>query len=101
MENQKLSELDDWQLKEDDQDVRGQALMMTSGERLGTIRDMVVDLDGERVSAVVLEDGRMFPVEDLELHDDYVITHDSNAGDRSKRRLYQARLVRMSNRQPI
>lgn len=62
-----LSELEDWELVNKDQDIRGHALMMRSGRKLGIIRRMLVDRDHERVAALVLDDGRTIPVEDVEI----------------------------------
>lgn len=89
-----LSDLDDWQLEDSDQDVRGSELVNVQGTPLGKIRDMLVDLERERVSAVVLDDGRVFPVESLEIRDDAVITHETSAEPRPAAALYEATLIR-------
>lgn len=67
-----LSELDDWQLEHSRQDIRGRPLVDPSGEALGTVREMLVDRDHERVAAITLSDGRTVPVEQIEIRDDYV-----------------------------
>lgn len=41
---------------------------------MGRIRDLIVDLDGQGVESVVLEDGRIHAVESLDLQPDQVIT---------------------------
>lgn len=64
-----LSELSDWELVNSEQDVRGRPLMLATGERLGIIRRMLVDRDNERVAALVLDNGRAIPVEDVEIRD--------------------------------
>ena len=64
-----LYELDDYKLANRDQDVRGRPLKTHSGDRLGLIERMLVDRDHERVAALVLDDGRAFPVEDIEIRD--------------------------------
>ena len=64
-----LNELDDYQLVNDEQDLRGHALMTTDNKRLGTIRRMLVDPEHEHVAALVLDDGRGVPVEDIEIRD--------------------------------
>lgn len=64
-----LSELDDWQLVNSDQDLRGRPLCTQSGERLGTVHRMLVDRDHKRVAALVLDNGRAVPVDDVEIRD--------------------------------
>lgn len=64
-----LSEFDDWELVNDEQDLRGCPLKTRSGQSLGIIRRMLVDRDAERVAAVVLDDGRAIPVEEIEIRD--------------------------------
>lgn len=71
-----LSELDDWELENEDQDIRGCALMTRSGRSLGTIRRMLVDRDHERVAALVLDNNRAVPVEDVEIRDGKVYIAD-------------------------
>lgn len=65
--NLTLADLDDWQLENSDQDLRGRPLMTHAGETIGTVRRMLVDCDQERVSALVLDDGRAVAVEDIEI----------------------------------
>lgn len=65
-----LSDLDDWQLENSDQDLRGRPLLTRSGDRLGTVRRMLVDRDHERVAALVLDDGRSVAIEDVEIGSD-------------------------------
>lgn len=62
-----LSELDDYHLVDKDQDLRGRPLMTAAGEKLGVVARMLVDKREERVAALVLEDGRAFPVEEIEI----------------------------------
>ncbi len=64
-----LAELDDWQLENSDQDLRGRPLMTHAGETIGTVRRMLVDCDQKRVSALELDDGRAVAVEDIEIRD--------------------------------
>lgn len=64
-----LSALDDWQLVDDDQDLRGRALLTRTGERIGTVKRMLVDRDAERVAALELDDGRTVAIEEVELRD--------------------------------
>lgn len=64
-----LHELDDYKLANRDQDLRGHSLMTYDGQRLGTIRRMLVDPEREHVAALVLDDGRGVPVDDIEIRD--------------------------------
>ncbi len=64
-----LSELEDYELENDEQDLRGHALKTTDGKELGTIRRMLVDPDREKVAALVLNDGRGVPVDEIEIRD--------------------------------
>jgi stress response protein YsnF len=67
-----LSQLDDWQLVDSDQDIRGQKLQDERGDTLGTIREMIVNTDTEYVEAIVLDDGREIPASAIRLGDDAV-----------------------------
>lgn len=62
-----LSELDDYKLENSHQDLRGNALYSHDGTKLGTIRRMMVDPEREHVAALVLDDGRGVPVEEIEI----------------------------------
>lgn len=64
-----LHELDDYKLKHSDQDLRGHALYSTDGRKLGIVRRMLVDPERERVAALVLDDGRGVPVDEIEIRD--------------------------------
>lgn len=55
----------DWELENDDQDIRGRTLLDAGGARLGVIKDMLVDPDDERVAAVRLDNGEIIPIEAL------------------------------------
>ena len=64
---EKLHELDKYQLENEEQDLRGQALYTTDGNRLGTVRRMLVDPDRDHVAALVLDDDRLVPVSEIEI----------------------------------
>lgn len=64
-----LEDLDQYELANDEQDVRGHALRTTDGRRLGTIQRMLVDPQREHVAALVLDDGRGVPVDEIEIRD--------------------------------
>lgn len=67
-----LTDLEDWELENSDQDVRGQPLLTRSGESVGVVRRMLVDREHERVAALVLDNGRTVPVEEVEIRDGHV-----------------------------
>lgn len=75
-----LAELDDWQLEHESQDVRGHRVTGADGQSLGTVREMLVDRDGERVAAITLSDGRTIPVEDFEIRDGGVFMKGAGMG---------------------
>lgn len=64
-----LVELDDFQLENKEQDVRGHALRTYDGRELGIIQRMLVDPEREHVAALVLSNGHGIPVEDVEIRD--------------------------------
>ncbi len=70
MAREQLSNLDDWQLANERQDVRGQKLYAPDGREVGTIREMIVNTDTEYVDAIVLDDGTEIPTDDIRLDDD-------------------------------
>jgi uncharacterized protein (TIGR02271 family) len=72
MTRKPLAQLDDWQLENSDQDLRGHALVDERGNRIGTIDEMIVDTDVEYVVALVLDDGTEVSPDDIEIVDDTV-----------------------------
>lgn len=62
-----LSKLDDWQLVNSDQDLRGKPLMSADGRTIGTVKEMIVNTDTEYVNALVLDDGTEIPMSDVRL----------------------------------
>ena len=79
-----LSNTDDWKLKFDDQDVRGYDALDADGNRVGAVRDMIVDTDEERVDAVLLEDGTEYPARDLSIGDGVVYLTSIVPGDEAR-----------------
>ncbi len=69
----KLDALDNYELVNDDQDIRGRPLVSPEGKQFGIIDDLLVDGDKDHVVAVRLEDGRTCAVEPLEIHDNAVV----------------------------
>lgn len=66
---QTLTRLNDWELVDKRQDVRGKPLVDATGRRLGVVDDMIVDTDAERVVALRLDNGTEFPAASYELRD--------------------------------
>lgn len=64
-----LHELDDYQLVNGEQDLRGSALFTFDGKRIGTVRRMLVDPDRDHVAGLVLDDHRIVPVSEIEIRD--------------------------------
>ncbi len=65
----KLSGLDDWQLEDSDDDLRGKTLMTDNGQKVGEIDDMLADTDQQRVVALRLTDGRVVNIDAVDLRD--------------------------------
>ncbi|BDI60052.1 PRC-barrel domain-containing protein [Qipengyuania nanhaisediminis] len=74
-----LDSLSDWQLENEDQDIRGFHVKSMAGEDYGTIEDMLVDKDNERVAAVRLNDGRIVAASHLDIRSDHVLYTDDEA----------------------
>lgn len=74
-----LHSLSDWQLVNEDQDIRGYPVRSLIGEEYGKVEDMLVDKENERVIAVRMDDGRLVGVEHLDIMDDHVIYRDDAA----------------------
>lgn len=74
-----LSETDEWTLVHDDQDLRGHDLLDANGLRIGQIADMVVDTQAKKVDEVVLNDGKRFPADDLDIEDEVVYLRGSGS----------------------
>ena len=68
-----LDRLDNYELVNKNQDIRGLPLVNENGERFGIIKDLLVGKDRDEVQAVELEDGSRVPVEPLEIHDNAVV----------------------------
>lgn len=90
----KFSQLSGYKLQESHQDIRGLPLYTAAGVEVGKVDDLLVDEAAERVAAVRLEDGRMVPVEPLEIRDDRVIDHGMGHAHVTGANTYEARTVR-------
>ena len=65
----KLASLDDWELEHKEQDLRGLTLITPAGEAVGQVKDMLVDLDAERVAALRLDDDRVVDIDYVDIRD--------------------------------
>ncbi|WBY17075.1 YsnF/AvaK domain-containing protein [Erythrobacteraceae bacterium WH01K] len=74
---EELDELSNYELVNEDQDIRGYPLVNAAGERFGVIDDMLVGSDHDEVVAIRLEDGRCCAVEPLVIHDNVVVYGDA------------------------
>lgn len=64
-----LSKMDDYELVDKDQDLRGWKVQDATGNNLGKVAEMMVDTDKERVTTLLLDNNAEYPIEDLELGD--------------------------------
>ena len=76
-----LSNTGDWELKFDEQDVRGYRAVDKGGAPVGTVDAMIVDTDQRRVTSIVLEDGTEYPAEEISIGDDVVYLTTVEAAD--------------------
>ena len=70
---EELDALDNYELVNESQDIRGYPLVSPEGKKFGVIKDLLVGKDHDEVVAVRLEDGRACAVEPLEIHDNAVV----------------------------
>ncbi len=67
-----LSNTGSWDLKFDEQDVRGFDALDADGNKVGEVDNMIVNTDEMRVDAIVLEDGTEYPASDISIGDGVV-----------------------------
>lgn len=67
-----LSNTGSWQLKFDEQDVRGYEALDADGNHIGEVDGMIVNTDEKRVDAIVLDDGTEYPARDVSIGDGVV-----------------------------
>lgn len=90
----RFSTLTGWKLEHQHQDIRGLPVLTAAGVEVGKVDDLLVDEAAERVAAVRLEDGRMVPVEPLEIQEDRVIDHGIGHAHGADATTYEAKTVR-------
>ena len=68
-----LSQLPDWEVAEREKDIRGRRIVDGACRVLGTIEDLIVDTDAQRVEAVLTREGRVLPAAPLHIRDSDVV----------------------------
>lgn len=68
-----LSELNEYELVNESQDVRGWPLVDEAGNKLGTITEFIADTDSEYVTSLVIDDGKQVAARDVNIGDNVVI----------------------------
>ncbi|HET6566364.1 MAG TPA: PRC-barrel domain-containing protein [Rhodothermales bacterium] len=69
---QPLSDLYDWHLVHEDQDIRGWKVLDDRGTEIGRIDELLVDTDSEVVDRIRLDNGEEFSARDIEIEDGVV-----------------------------
>lgn len=64
-----LSKMDDYELVDKDQDLRGWKVQDASGKTLGRVAEMMVDTAKDRVTTLLLDSNAEYSIEDVELGD--------------------------------
>lgn len=64
-----LSKMDEYELVDQAQDLRGWKVQDASGKDLGKVAEMLVDTDKERVTTLLLDSNAEYSIEDFELGD--------------------------------
>ncbi len=67
-----LTNTGDWELKFDEQDVRGYEALDADGNHVGEVDAMIVNTDERRVDAIRLKDGTEYPATDISIGDGVV-----------------------------
>jgi len=65
----KLASLDDWELENKSQDIRGKTLYDLQGREIGKIDDMLADVHQERIVALRLHDDRIVNIDNVDIRD--------------------------------
>jgi len=74
---EQLSELDDYKLVKSEQGYRGRSVVNASDTQIGTVREMLVDKERDRVTAVVLGSSGQISVNEISLRDGMVVVDNS------------------------
>jgi sporulation protein YlmC with PRC-barrel domain len=76
----KLSELADWQVSDEGEDIRGHEVYERDGGRLGTVDEMLVDTDAKLVRSIILDNGQRFSADDIDIEGNRVYLSKEHAG---------------------
>ncbi|MCA0269473.1 MAG: PRC-barrel domain-containing protein [Bacteroidetes bacterium] len=74
-----ISNLPEWGLVYDEQDIRGREAFDEDGTRLGMVTNLVADTDLRLIVAIVLDGGREYPADWVDIEPDRVRVHTSSA----------------------
>lgn len=66
-----------------DQDCRGWPVLDAAGQQVGTVREMLVDTDGERVAALVFDSGAQVPAGAVSFNDGSVLYDPAQDNERA------------------
>lgn len=69
MTHELYSETNNWEVENDEQDVRGWNVVDEQGQQLGTVRDMYVDTQTETIDRLVLDNGSEVDVSTVRVDD--------------------------------
>lgn len=79
------SSQDEYDLVHDEQDCRGRAVVDGDGNRIGVVKEMMVDTETDLVSHLILEDGTEIPARYVSLADNVVIVRGYDAKPQASR----------------
>ncbi|MBE2185487.1 MAG: PRC-barrel domain-containing protein [Rhodothermales bacterium] len=74
-----ISNLPEWGLVYDEQDIRGRVAYAEDGTRLGMVTDLIADTDVRLIVAIVLDGGREYPADLVDIESDRVRVHTPSA----------------------
>lgn len=74
-----ISNLSEWGLVYDEQDIRGRDAFAEDGTRLGMVTDLIADTDLRQIVAIVLDGGREYPADLIDIEADRVRVHTPSA----------------------
>ncbi len=77
----RVSDTKDWELSNDDQDIRGWRVVGGAGDDLGTIDDLTIDTDAKLVDSITLKSGAEYPASEVEIGDGVVYIEDAKRGE--------------------
>ncbi len=80
---QALAELKDFKLADSDQDCRGWTVHDAAGQRIGTVREMLVDTERQRVTVLLLDSGLQVPAAAAAFKDGSVLYDRAQANERA------------------